>query len=568
MTSKPKDLIPDGCILLASALEQYRGRKWADALPEDILAGAEMSPSWATDAGNRRMRRLADAHQSDINEIVDALLSGRLRALVRPPGQVENFVIDRHEWGQFFPERPFLDPVLDNSWNEHRGRTPFLRSEDFASWVEQVVTARADMTREPTLSEQIVSEIMGELVADHTWPPGEADDQRRQWHIPIDPTTIDSHEEYLAAVTPFGGYWTLDQALSWTMWRRADRIDLDPIVSSIMALEPDAERPRHSFTSAASMVLAILRQGLVEVTWTDAATGEVSQVPRMQFAAASIIHSSDGHVVKVPRQEGENPLFSGHINMLRLSAVDTLKVLAPDKQGTTYDGPLQAPSPFPAPAEDDEFADDTMTLGDAALWIASEGYPFSNSDERAERLELIGVPRLLAALKRGKLQAVGYNNRTMELDKLGKDAWANTVYERVEEGRDIVSFLDFEAKLESGGTLTRWANHRNERPDWSRIRIDAGELRRHFPEMADLSSLAEEGNEGAVAKTSLTPTEEAIADAIRKKWPLGLPVFRSKTERDNAIFLAMKDQVSTVARPNDVTFRRYFQKIEATGRDK
>lgn len=62
----------------------------------------------------------------------------------------------------------------------------------------------------------------------------------------------------------------------------------------------------------------------------------------------------------------------------------------------------------------------------------------------------------------------------------------------------------------------------------------------------------------------LTPTERVIADAVAKEWPEGLPKFKTKKERNRKVYAVMKTLGFEDGQPEDVTFRRYFNRLEPT----
>lgn len=308
------------------------------------------------DAFDRFRARLPGDTDARMAQFKGAFERGDLLAIINHPDGSETFELPASSWREsFFPERLFLaedivdDLPQDQPWHVYRGKTPFVHNANLNRWIEEEASPES---RAP--------------------------------------------------------YWTLDQALMWVMFRDDCRLSEDVMMSVLQEMESGRKSSAIlSLQDADRVLLARLRRGDIECTVQTSPPSEKPLIlDRSSFAEAMLLHRKNGHVLAIKSSPDERLPSGGYFNGLRLRS-DQLRQCFPAtiREATNYSGPFAPPSPFPAPTiqELEWLGSDDMTLMDAALWIASEGHPFPDSDTRSEAFEHVGAPRLFAALSSGRL---------------------------------------------------------------------------------------------------------------------------------------------------------------------
>lgn len=114
------DLAPEGFIHLPECYERYCLWLWKDHRPREELDVERRIASLPGDWALAHRTRLASVTDETTSEITRLFVSGKLQALVRSPGQAQNFVIPKESWRDaFFPERLFEE------FGERWGLSPF-----------------------------------------------------------------------------------------------------------------------------------------------------------------------------------------------------------------------------------------------------------------------------------------------------------------------------------------------------------------------------------------------------------------------------------------------------------
>src|SRR4051794_29844431 len=124
------DLIPEGYISLVDAFDVYRLWVWGGHSPFTELGLEKRCESLP---GKRQLgHRAAQGHvlDAELDGFVGAFKSGRLEALMRPPGSPINFTIPRSSWAEaHFPQRLFLSDEIVGTEGAYfasaSGRTAF-----------------------------------------------------------------------------------------------------------------------------------------------------------------------------------------------------------------------------------------------------------------------------------------------------------------------------------------------------------------------------------------------------------------------------------------------------------
>src|SRR5690606_25903759 len=85
-----------------------------------------------------------------------------------------------------------------------------------------------------------------------------------RWDIKVDPEM--EHHLLKADRGVAGEFWTVDQALSYILWRDFERLDLDPLDIFAHLLSDDEEGklpPRYSLRDANAVLISLLQRGVV-----------------------------------------------------------------------------------------------------------------------------------------------------------------------------------------------------------------------------------------------------------------------------------------------------------------
>jgi hypothetical protein len=220
------DLIPEGYISLVDAFELYKSWLWGGHEPFTEL---EVEKRCQDLPGRRRLdHRTAQGHiiDAELDGFVGAFKSGRLEALLRPPGSSVNFIIPRSAWTEaHFPQRLFLSNEILGTEGAYfaaaTGRTAFTLKSVLNDLLRLSPPVTPDDGHELQVSAAAsLRSFLIDLANDGVVKPAEAEKFAKDWQLgrfEREPGPKEFDPVRHAA-------WTLPMTVVWIAWRRLDQV--------------------------------------------------------------------------------------------------------------------------------------------------------------------------------------------------------------------------------------------------------------------------------------------------------------------------------------------------------
>lgn len=179
------DLVPEGYVSLPAAFNRFHDILWNGHSPAFELRTRILGGRLPAEVVGTHIAALDAVPDLELAEVTRPFIEGTVEALVRPPGEFENFTIPRMEWASAFPERFFLDPVVKighgNYWDSLAGRTPFFRLTQFEAWLMGLGLPAANPRGRRMPPVHALRQSMIGLVMDGALPPEEAEGLAVRW---------------------------------------------------------------------------------------------------------------------------------------------------------------------------------------------------------------------------------------------------------------------------------------------------------------------------------------------------------------------------------------------------
>ena len=455
---------------LGDAIERLRQSLWGGRTPDEVLPIPDIGPMWATPDRQTVYADFLSGVRVEKRKLLYAL-AGREIQSWSADGQETPWTFWNEQIRLAGLESPLAPPINDATQDQ------IVDKDEFERWL--VAAESNPFIRPSDIARRGVLMVLKDLLQTGSVTAHQCRALCIRWKIEADADF--EHLILQAERAAAGEFWTVDQALSWILWRDFERLDLDPLSIFVHAIADDEEGalpPRYSLRDANAVLVALLQRGVIRAY--AGPRGAVEEIAPVQFADAAVVHREAGHVIAFAAFAGDSMGLDGHFDRLRIVGRDLTREMPPIKPGapelrSREDGPFASPSPALAWSSFDP-APETMLIGEAALWLAGDGQAFKNSLARADRFYQIGVPRLFAALARGELEASGLNVATRRREPIPADVWLECDLGEGADGKHHFSFIDNIKQNESGGSITLWPYRSKEGPEWCDIRISNSAL--------------------------------------------------------------------------------------------
>lgn len=451
-------------ISVADAVIRFRQSLWGGRTPDEILPIPDPELMWHDPSRQSVYLDLQNYVRIEQRKLLLALASGEIQSWSEAGQTPRTFWQEETRTSDFEPVLP--PPGADAI------RGQMIELDEFDRWLR--ATEDNPFIRPTASAKRRVLRVIKDLLQTGSLTAHQSKTLCGRWKIEHD---TDLELLFLKAERDVEGeYWTVDQALSWILWRDFERLDLNPLGIFVHAIADDEDGAlpaRYSLRDANDVLIALLRRGVVRAF--GGPVGAAEEIRAFQFADATVLHKEAGHVVAFPAFASDKMGLAGYFDRLRILGRDLTKEMPPIKAvsaeiASRADGPFDRPLPAATPSPFDPNAG-TMLIGEAALWIGAQGQVFENSAARADRFEQIGVPRLFAALALREVEATGLNVATRRREPIQADVWAECDHGDGQDGKHHFSFIDDIKQNETGGSITLWPYQSKQGPDWCDIRI-------------------------------------------------------------------------------------------------
>ncbi len=214
------DLIPEGCVPLTEAFDQYRSWLWNGHSPVTELQLGRILRDLPSTRASLHRAKLDEVTDLEFAEMVLAFTRGQLSSLARHPMQPETITVPVSAWQEaFFPERMFLANVIRIGHGDYfdamAGSTPFVRQPELSQFLENARYAMSSNHRDlpPVIALRTV--LIG-LVNDGALTSDAAEAFTRTWGLkPL------SRKPDVEQFDPLAkSAWTLAMTLAWIVWRQ------------------------------------------------------------------------------------------------------------------------------------------------------------------------------------------------------------------------------------------------------------------------------------------------------------------------------------------------------------
>jgi len=428
------DLVPEGYVSLPAAFDRFHDMLWNGGSPVFELRERILGGRLPGEVAGTHIAALDAVTNLELAEVMRPFFEGLLEALVRPPREYGTFfTIPRSEWAlAFFPERFFLEPVVDRGhgthWDSLVGRTPFVALTQLEIWLMGLGLPAANPRGRRIPPVHALRQAMIGLVMDGVLSSGEAEALAEKWgQRPF--ATVPRLSKFNPMVE---SGWSLAMTVAWISMRssqavrdswapyRAEcwewfgvmrRLPLDGgkdswtadgaelrslgawTVNDLGLLEAtnlDTEPKVVSIKSAREDLWRKLAEGKIVASGLNA-QGQAVQIPAHEWHYLELAGSDDGRDYVIQRSVSLKPAYTD-LKLLRIAVLDQW----PELNGSDAEEPV----PFDLSAVD-------WTLWEAAQWVGCEGRARSSRQIADGDLDDKGAAILFLAFYQQRLAVTG-----------------------------------------------------------------------------------------------------------------------------------------------------------------
>lgn len=496
------DLIPKGCVSLATARELFLNRVWQGGAPTEELGQQDRFEGLPNSLAQGHAERLNRIRELEWQALVHPFADGTVEAFVRLPDTQETFTIPPSAWADmFFSERVFLASKVafghSEYWDAIADRTPFVQRVQLEEWLSHLHPERTDL---PTPVAMLITQLrhfMLGLAQDGLATAAELEAMASRFGLKPFAESPDAEKMHPLQLAT----WSLPMAVAWIAWRAPDsvreqwdeyrkdcwhwrgfhrRLPVDggqtwfeisgeELVNkapasvgelSLFEAVSDADLTKvMSVKSAREALWSKLEGGELTASATDP-MGNIVEIPAREWPYLELAHKDNLTDYLINRHHSLQAAYE----RITLSTPKILQIWRPVRE--------KGAKPVAVSFQHDA---SHWNFFEACVWVGSDGVELPSEAIASSNLDEVGAELLFHELNAGRLVATGINRQLIR-ETIPAEYWELATTDPTASGH-FVDFID-DAAEGFWGTLTPAGESK---PRWDRINIEVRALKRVFP---------------------------------------------------------------------------------------